>query len=155
VIEARHYQRSEVSATFEGRDVFAPAAAWLARGTAPERFGSQVDDPVRLPRFAARLEPGATVQVPVVWIDRFGSLVLDVHRDHLVPHLSAGATLLARAEELEIAPLARTYGEAPPGRASLLFGSSGYLEVAVPGGRADVLLSRVRGDTVSLTLEVL
>src|SRR5262249_33943279 len=51
---APEYRRPVVSRTFHGRDIFAPAAAHLALGVDPERFGPQVDDPIRLPWPEAR-----------------------------------------------------------------------------------------------------
>lgn len=145
-LDAAHYRRDAVSATFEGRDVFAPAAAWLARGVAPERFGPEVLDPVRLSSSPAP-SSGESV-VPVLWVDRFGNVVLDVPRAALpegaVPRIRTAATTLDA--------LVHTYGDAPSAQPVLLFGSAGYLEIAVSGGRADVALGLRVGDQVSLLL---
>jgi hypothetical protein len=145
-IDAAHYRRDPVSPTFEGRDVFAPAAAWLARGVAPERFGPEVGDLVRLP---PSVVPAAGANdVPVVWVDRFGNVVLDLARAAL-PSEGELRVVTARGE---IRRRARTYGEAAPGEPFLLFGSAGYLEIAIPGGRADTALGLRVGDTVTVVL---
>ncbi|MBI3108110.1 MAG: SAM-dependent chlorinase/fluorinase, partial [Candidatus Rokubacteria bacterium] len=73
-LTAEHYRRPHVSQTFHGRDVFAPAAAHLARGVRLEHFGSPVLDPVRLDLPAAREEGGALVG-EVIAEDRFGNLI--------------------------------------------------------------------------------
>jgi S-adenosylmethionine hydrolase len=145
-IEAAHYRRATVSATFEGRDVFAPAAAWLARGIAPERLGPAVEDLVRLP-LSPPLAPGEN-EVPVLWVDRFGNVVLDLPREGP----EGSKSLRVRTPGGEVDRFARTYGDAPPGRPFLLFGSAGYLEIAVPGGRADASLGLRAGDTVTVVL---
>ena len=145
-LEAAHYRRGAVSTTFEGRDVFAPAAAWLARGVAPDRFGPEVRDPQRLPATLTPC-PGEN-HVPVVWVDRFGNVVLDVTRSAL----PTDAALRVRTPAGELHGLARTYADGEPGEALLLFGSAGYLEIAVRDGRADRTLGLAVGDRVSLLL---
>src|SRR5262249_61278879 len=75
------YRRPIVSRTFHGRDIFAPAAAHLARGVPPERFGPAVDDPVRLPWPEAR-EGEEGIGGAVIYIDRFGNLVSSLEAEH-------------------------------------------------------------------------
>jgi S-adenosylmethionine hydrolase len=117
------------SPTFEGRDVFAPAAAALARGSSPESLGRTLASPPL----------GLAVQGPVVlWVDRFGNLVTS-----LKPPL-AGVRIAGRA----ITSFARTFGEAPSGQPFLYVGSMGFVEVAVRTGRADMLLGAVPGTPV-------
>ena len=76
-IGGRQYQLHFPGATFHGRDVFAPAAAWLARGTALSSFGRLVPDPVRMnwpqPRMTAR-----TIIGEIVYIDCFGNLISNI-----------------------------------------------------------------------------
>lgn len=150
-LEAGPYRQAPVSPTFEGRDLFAPAAAWLARGLAPEELGVPVTDPVRLPVGPRVLARGETA-VPVLWIDRFGNVVLDLPQSLLEPHLGSGGGVRVRAAGADVERFARTYGEAPGGEPFLLFGSAGYLEIAVPGGRADAALGLRVGDTATVVL---
>jgi S-adenosylmethionine hydrolase len=145
-LDAAHDRRDAVSATFEGRDVFAPAAAWLARGVSPERFGPEVLDPVRLP--ASPVPSSGESVVPVIWVDRFGNVVLDVARSALPP----GAAPRVRTAGGTVDCLVRTYGEGTSAQPVLLFGSAGYLEIAVPEGRADAALGLRVGDRVTLLL---
>jgi hypothetical protein len=150
-MEAAHYRRTAVSATFEGRDVFAPAAAWLARGIAPERFGGPIQDPVRLPPSPA-IPAAGTTSVRVVWVDRFGNVVLDVPRERLEPQLARGGRVSVRTPGGDVDAMVRTYGEAGPGRPFLLFGSAGYLEIALREGRADAALGVRVGEAVTVVL---
>ena len=143
LLDRPRFWREDVSATFEGRDRFAPVAAHLARGVPLEELGSLVAPPVR-----ARPDPrweGDRARVPIVWVDRFGSVVLDLRADEVEPETTAvdtGALLLPR--------WARTFADAPPGEPFLLVNSAGYVELAVAGGRADQRLGLSRGDLVTL-----
>jgi S-adenosylmethionine hydrolase len=153
VLEAAHYRREAVSATFEGRDVFAPAAAWLARGVDLSNFGPRAGDLVRLPP-ATRPEAGGRARVRVVFVDRFGNAVLDVKRADLAPPLREGPAARRLVVRLhggrEISELRRTYGEGAGDEPFLLFGSSGYLEIAVREGSAAERLGLARGSEIDL-----
>jgi S-adenosylmethionine hydrolase len=143
------------TATFEGRDRFAPAAGWLARGLDIARLGRALPDLVRLPPRPVPLVRGVACAVRVAAVDRFGNVVLDVRREELdrVP----GATPDARAIVVDtargrVSRLCRTYADGPPGEPFLLFGSSDYLEIALDRGRAVDRLGLGRGDPVQVTV---
>lgn len=109
------------SPTFEGRDVFAPAAAMLAAGRSPSAVGSGAEGgPVRLPRRAPS----------VLWVDAFGNLVTN-----LKPPLGP-----LRVGGKEARAVARTYSEAPPGEPFCYLGSMGLIEVGVREASAADLL---------------
>src|SRR5690606_30056007 len=76
-LDAQAYRRPEVSVTFHGRVVFAPAAAWLARGVPLDELGPVVEDPVLLDLPQPRRE-GDRVDGAVVHVDRFGNLITNV-----------------------------------------------------------------------------
>jgi len=120
-----------VSATFEGRDVFAPAAAALAAGRPLESLGRRLSD--GLSRLPAR-------SATVLWVDRFGNLVTSLR-----PPVSA---LLVNGHEVR--HTARTFGEAPPGTPFLYVGSLGFVEVGVRESRADERLGAVPGTPVEV-----
>ena len=135
-LQAAEYRRSRVSATFHGRDVFAPAAARLARGVAPASFGPPVTDPVRV-ALAATREVGGGVQGQVIHVDRFGNLVTSIDSE-TVERLSRGADILTVRIAGRRMPVVRTYGDLPIDGAGVLAGSHGRLEVGARGecGRA-------------------
>ena len=148
-LRAAEYRLAAVSATFHGRDVFGPAAAHLALGIAPSRFGPPVRDPVRLGWATAR-EVGGEVQGEVIHVDRFGNLVtsIDAHSvDRVVAR--AGGVVIVRLAGRRM-PLVRTYGDLAAGGAGALVGSSGRLEVVVREGSAAARLRSGRGATVRL-----
>jgi S-adenosyl-L-methionine hydrolase (adenosine-forming) len=135
-----------VSRTFHGRDVFAPAAAHLAGGIAPERFGRRVDDPVRLPWPDVHTVGGAASGA-VVHVDRFGNLITSITAD-AVDQLGAEASIHIAGRRLR---LVGTYADLPKGGAGALIGSSDRLEVAVREGSAAAVLRARRGTPVAVS----
>jgi len=148
-LQAAEYRRSRVSATFHGRDVFAPAAAHLGRGIAPASFGPPVTDPVRV-ALAATREVAGGVQGRVIHVDRFGNLVTSIDSE-TVERLARGADVLTVRIAGRRMPVVRTYGDLPIGGAGALAGSHGRLEVAVREGSAAARFRVRRGTTVRLS----
>lgn len=129
------------SATFHGRDLFAPVAAWLAGGGEAERLGPQVSDPVRLP-WPEPVREGRGLRGEVLLADPFGNLLTSLRACHL-PSGPLSVEVAGRA-----ARVVRTYGEAHPGELVALLGSSGRLEVSVREGSAARTLGVGRGAAV-------
>lgn len=128
-----------MSATFHGRDLYAPAAAWLASGRSFADFGEPIDEWVRL--WPARPAPG---EARVLNVDRFGNVVTGFREDDL----PEGAALELGGKRVE--RRARTYGEAPKNQPFLLVGSSGRWEVSVRQGSAADELGVKIGDLARL-----
>jgi S-adenosylmethionine hydrolase len=141
IIEQGAFLRPARSSTFEGRDLFAPAAAWIAGGVALERLGRAADDLVRLPQLRPEIDRAAPVEIPVLHVDRFGNVVLDVHVNSLTALLGQlpfpAAALRLQTPAGEIDRCLRTFDDAVGEEPFLLVNSAGYLEVAVRRGRAD------------------
>ena len=149
-IEASAYRLEPVSATFHGRDVFAPAAAHLAAGVPLDELGPPVSDPVRLEMPQPQWRDSTTVVLTVLAVDRFGNLILNLREDALPRD---------RFEALEpgegrpsISHLGTTYADVASGEALAYIGSSGRLEVAVREGSASQVTGLVCGDQVVLRL---
>lgn len=145
-LSAAELRLPHVSRTFHGRDVFAPAAAHLARGVPPARFGSPVDDPVRVawPEVHA---VGGAVAGAVLHVDRFGNLITSIAAAALEA-LGAEASIHIAGRRL---PLVGTYADLPLGAAGALIGSSNRLEVAVREGSAAAMLKARRGTPVAVS----
>jgi S-adenosylmethionine hydrolase len=145
-IENPSVRRAEVSRTFHGRDIFAPAAAHLALGTPPEHFGTRVDRIVALPPFRATPEATGTLQGRVIHVDHFGNLITDIRGEDLP------------AGEIVVAVAGRTIRGLSPAFAAaeglLAFvGSYGYLAVAVRDGSAARELGAGVGTAVTVRPE--
>jgi S-adenosylmethionine hydrolase len=128
------------SATFHGRDVFAPAAARLAQGIELDALGEPMAEPVirRTPE-ATRRDDGA-VQGVVIAIDRFGNAVTN---------LMAWRGGVVKVADRRLA-LARAYGDVERGTPIALVGSSGLVEIALREGHAARELGLTRGTEVVL-----
>ena len=135
------------SATFHGRDVFAPAAARLSLGAPLESLGGRIADWVRLGEpIARRCAPGE-FEGEVVAVDRWGNLVTSLTAG-LLGRESIGAGTRVRLGRRVIRGISHTYASAPLGGAVALINSSGHLEIAVNGGRAADLPGAGRGAIV-------
>lgn len=129
-----------VSATFHGRDVFAPAAAALACGTPLASLGEECTSPlVRRTPEAVRRDDGSIAGV-VITVDRFGNAVTN-----LVSWRGGSVEVSGRR-----LPLVRTYGDVAVGGAVALVGSSGLVEIAVRDGSAAATLGLKGGSVVVL-----
>ena len=162
------YRLPQVSHTFHGRDVFAPAAAHLAAGVRIEALGPPVPDPVTFP--PPRLEIASdSVTGEVLHADHFGNVITSIGKlawsgDRLslepafreagnreqVRFKAAESTVVAG--EWEVAGVFRTYAEVEPGEVLALVGSEGHLEIAVREGNAARRLRLRPGQTVVLRL---
>lgn len=137
----REMSPGPVSATFHGRDVFAPVAAWLAGGGAVEEVGPAVADPVRLAWPLAERR-GSEIHGECLTADPFGNVVTSI-RDRDLGGAPVEVTVVGRRARVVL-----TYGEGSPGELLALVGSSGRLEIAVREGNAAQLLGFRRGAAV-------
>jgi S-adenosylmethionine hydrolase len=135
-----------VSRTFEGRDRFAPAGAWLATGVQVASLGPRIDAWEVLTRPEARIE-GTTIHGEVMRVDRFGNLITNIDQATIERARGGRAIGIALGGTADI-PFVTTYAAAAPGACCALVGSSGWLEVAVNGGSAAQRLSAGRGTPV-------
>jgi S-adenosylmethionine hydrolase len=142
----RRYARPTISRTFEGRDRFAPAAAWLAKGINLTALGRPAGSLVRLDVPWPRVTPEG-IEGQVLRVDRFGNLITNIDDATLEKMSGAvGVTIGSRA----IPRLVSTYADVSPGELCALVGSSERLEIAVNGGSAAEVLGVGRGALVRL-----
>ena len=134
------------SATFHGRDLFAPAAALIAGGADPAELGPAVADPVRLD-WPVATRRGGEVEGITLASDGFGNLVTSVTERDL-----GGEAVIAAWVAGRTARFVRTFGEAGKGELCAYLGSSGRVEVAVREGSAAERLGGVRGHAIRLGL---
>src|SRR5512142_3267195 len=134
------------TATFHGRDLFAPAAAFVAGGGDPAALGPEVPDPVRLHWPVPRAGRGE-LDGEALAADPFGNLVTSIRASDL-----GGAEVAKATAGGHPARWVRTFGEAEPGELVAMIGSGGRVEIAVREGSAAVALGGTRGVPVRLVL---
>ncbi|MDT7723983.1 MAG: hypothetical protein QOI21_559 [Actinomycetota bacterium] len=135
------YRLSKVSATFHGRDVFAPAAAHLALGVPPAEFGPPVSDLVRLPDPMVSVSHGKLV-TEVLGVDHFGNIQLAANLGDLAAaSISEQAIVHCGQSVLEVT-LGQTFADVPTGTAVLYSDSAGQLALAINFGSAAAALGQ-------------
>ncbi|HEV2783416.1 MAG TPA: SAM-dependent chlorinase/fluorinase [Actinophytocola sp.] len=148
------YRLPDVSATFHGRDIFAPAAAHLAAGIRPAQLGPAVDPAtlVRLPDQGTLVHQGK-LSTEVLTADRFGNLQLAARRSHL-DAIGAAPGSSIRIEfgddHTAKATVTRTFADTPPGTMATFVDSAGHVAIAVNGGSAAATLGLAPGALVTL-----
>jgi hypothetical protein len=145
----RRYARPTVSRTFEGRDRFAPAAAWLARGIELGELGPPLTSWRRL-QVPVPTTADGRVNGQVLRVDRFGNLVSNLDRRTFDLFTRGGRAGVVVASHM-VVPVVMTYADAAPGSVCALFGSSEHLEIAVSGGSAAEQLGLARGAEIALS----
>lgn len=136
-----------VSRTFHGRDVFAPVAAALASGVAPERLGKPV-------RAMHRFRPpvprrrGSSVVGQILWTDTFGNLATNVAAGDLARAFRGGKVSITIAGH--VVPFRPSYAGVPSGRPVALINSADLVEVAVNGGSAAARFSAGPGTAIEI-----
>lgn len=166
------YLRRGAAVTFDGRDVFAPAAAHVARGVPIGDLGPQVADLVRLPEPRRDVEPGR-VTTEVLTIDHFGNVQLAATRADLAaagiadaqpgepagggatpgpgPARAGGAVVVDMPTRTVPIRHGRTFADAPPGEPVLYVDSAGHAAVAVNRGSAAAEFTLSSGDQVTIS----
>ncbi|HEX8743219.1 MAG TPA: SAM-dependent chlorinase/fluorinase [Thermoleophilaceae bacterium] len=138
------FRLEPVSATFHGRDVFAPVAAHLAAGAELAEAGDPLDpaELVALELPAPRVEDGSVVAHALV-VDGFGNVALDLRHQHLLElGLVIGAAVAVRVAHLERrAVFVQTFADVPPGELLIYEDAWGYVALAVNRGDAAAELS--------------
>jgi len=148
---AEHYFRSPVSNTFHGRDVFAPAAAWLSRGLEPAKFGDPIGDWVRLDLPKARISSSGAIKGTLLSSDRFGNAITNIPRElvEVVRQKSPGALSLRTTKHL-VTREVRAYEEITGDAPAFLFNSLDLVEIALNRRSAIRALGLKRGDPIEL-----
>jgi hypothetical protein len=137
VIENPQYMLRNVSRTFHGRDIFAPAAAHLAKGVVASKFGREIEDYV-LPDFAVPCLRNNVVAGEVLHVDDFGNIITNISPEILKKlavreHESLKVKI---GKKVMVLNFCSAYGDVPPGEALAVIGSHDFFEISVNQGDA-------------------
>lgn len=141
-----YWRVAQPSATFHGRDVFAPVAAHLANGVPLAALGPMAVSLASLPQDARPARDGEGWRGQIIHVDRFGNLISNIPGEWLADGQRWVATIAGRSDIV----LVGTYADVAPGAPLMLVGSHGYVELAVNRGSAAAMLGVALGATLCL-----
>jgi S-adenosyl-L-methionine hydrolase (adenosine-forming) len=141
------YHLQPKSRTFHGRDVFAPVAAYLARGTSPEILGDAINGFVQLPWPKPKFKD-KVIEGEVLYIDRFGNLFTNVRERDLTGR--GDKEIVVRFGSVEITEVSANYTAGENGEYIALINSWGLLEIALCRDNAAMRSGISVGDTVEI-----
>ena len=153
-IDAAHYYRQPVSKTFHARDIFAPVAAYLAKGVELAKFGEEITDFVRFNAPKPKPTEGNTLRGVVLKVDRFGNMVTNFTSQD-VPALFQDnpPAFKITVGKREITEMHANYAEGAPNEVFGILGSMGYLEIAANRAAAAQIVGSGKGSEVNIVLE--
>ncbi len=145
-----NHRLESLGSTFDGRDLFAPAAAHLCNGVPLTDLGPEIDPATLMPGVlpVSREEDGALVG-EVLWIDRFGNCQINID-PHEVDQLGSELTLMFGTDQ-RTAVRCGAYDEITVGRVGLVVDSSGLMSLAVARSSAAAELGLIEGSEIRLS----
>lgn len=149
-LTAEQYFRHPVSQTFQGRDLFGPVGAAISNGTQISDLGELINDRVRLPSLAPSLIKEDRVDGRIIHIDNFGNCMTNFSREHLEPSKEKDATIVIGNKQIK--SFRQFYGDVSDDKLFAIWGSAGFLEIAVQNDSAAEFLNAALGQAVTLTL---
>ncbi len=143
------FMLAQVSNTFHGRDIFAPAAAYLDKGVKPSEFGPEINDAI-MPKFAKVTKSGNSLIGEILHKDGFGNLITNISQKDLGQPKKVKIKLQNLSLNLSFV---KTYAQANKlNELITLIGSHGFLEIALNQGSAAEKLHALAGDKIKVTL---
>ncbi|KKH50658.1 S-adenosyl-l-methionine hydroxide adenosyltransferase family protein [Methanosarcina sp. 1.H.A.2.2] len=140
--------KSGISATFHGRDIFAPVGAHLSKGMPIEGVGHRVSDFVDLD-FGYFGVDGPFLMGKVVFADSFGNVITNIPEDAILQFCTFGSKVEVNGRKV---PFVRSYGFVGQEDALALIGSHGFLEIAINQGSAALQFGLRGGDPVAIKI---
>ncbi len=146
-LDQAQYWLPQVSASFHGRDIFAPVAAHLANGTLLDELGTRIDNLQRI--HIPHPQPTEYGwQANINHIDHFGNLSTNLN----INDLAGRQVKEIRCAGISISELSRAYGDHPDGELVALIDSSGALSIAIVNGNAAARLNAQIGQAIQVIL---
>jgi S-adenosylmethionine hydrolase len=150
-ITSEHYFLRPISATFHGRDVFAPVAAWLSKNWQTEAFGEVITEFTRFSMPRPKIQDG-TLRGAVLRVDHFGNLMTNFTLEDLPEAMRQPGRAKFTVGGKPVKQFVETFAKGPAGEPIALVGSSGFIEIAVNKGNAAKVLGVGRGAEVALQI---
>lgn len=145
----RKYFLDAPSSTFHGRDVFAPASAWIARGTPLSKMGRKINDPHVL-EFPQPTIHKNTITGEIIYIDRFGNCISNISSELLNATFELNDPLTLKIGKIRIHDFASHYSQCKPKQVGCLISSCGKVEIFYREGNAASKLKCMVGTPITL-----
>ncbi len=150
-VTAEHYFLQPVSATFHGRDIFAPVAGWISKGIDLPKLGDEITDYVRFTLPRPKSAGDKTVKGVVLRVDKFGNLITNFTAEDLKEFSPGGASAFRMAVgKGEVRALRDTFAAGAPGEVFAIVGSTGFVEIVTNRGSAAHALGANKGSEVTV-----
>lgn len=140
--------KSGISATFHGRDIFAPAGAHLSKGTPIKAVGPEISDFVNLDFENFGID-GPFLVGEVIFADNFGNIITNIPEEVVLKFSTFGSQIEVNGRRISFV---QTYGFVKPEEPLALIGSHGFLEIAVNKGNASRQFGLKNGDEVAIKI---
>lgn len=122
-ITKNDYLAGEISRTFHGRDIFAPAAAHLSKGVDAAHFGAEIHDFVRFNTINPTRRSNGDLEARIIHIDCFGNMITNLREQDLPEKF------IIEVGDRHISKFQKHFSEAKMSEVFMIFGSAGYLEI--------------------------
>ncbi|MEM3695229.1 MAG: S-adenosyl-l-methionine hydroxide adenosyltransferase family protein [Candidatus Bathyarchaeia archaeon] len=152
-ISNRKFMLPQISSTFHGRDVFAPAAAHIANGVSLSEFGPEIEE-IMVPEFAKLVKRKDAVIGEVLHVDGFGNIITNFGEKELkLMGVSDTVNVKIESKLLEL-KLCKAYAEVPLKKPLAIIGSHNFLEISINQGNAAEKFKVKIGDKIALCVDV-
>ena len=152
-VTSDHYFLQPLSNTFHGRDVFAPVAAYLAKGVDQEKFGPEITDFVRFNAPKPKAVDAKTLRGIVLKVDRFGNLITNITpQDAPMLFAEQPPAFKIVVGKQEVTEMKTSYADGAPNEIFGILGSMGFLEIATNRAPAAQILGVGKGSDVSVII---
>ena len=153
-VTGEHYFLQPLSNTFHARDIFAPVAAYLAKGVDSEKFGEEIEDFVRFNAPRPKPVDQKTLRGVVLKVDRYGNMITNITPEDAPMIFGENPSpFKIVVGKREITEIKNVYADGAPGEVFAILGSMGYLEISANRAAAAQLVGSGKGTEVNILLE--
>ena len=149
IINNSRYFLPTISNTFHGRDIFAPVAGHLSLGLQIYKLGPKHDDYITGDIMSPEISKNKILG-SILHIDHFGNLITNISQD-LLKKIEGASAISIVTGDIRIKNIVNSYDEVPDNMPAALWGSSGYLEIALKKRNAAQELGINRYERIEIT----
>jgi hypothetical protein len=149
-IKNERYYLKPYSNTFHGRDIFAPTAAYLAKGVSIDSFGSKLNSITKIDISLPKIRKNI-LQGKIIYIDRFGNLITNI-TEELFKHFTKDKQFIIKINKENIKSIVNSYQAVEPAKPLAIFGSFGFLEISLNKGNAKKYFRAKRNLAIDIQL---